>query len=138
MTKVTIDSTEYDVPRLKFKTLKQVYPIVVEAQGSDNPMTLASATVQVLSLAMIKAYPDMTVDWLDENMDAGEVRRLDRFMVDVMKDAGLLTDEDEKNLLGEAQGATDAPTEAADLSTGTLTPSSQNSLPPDVAGPIGT
>lgn len=128
MAEILIDGKPYQIPVMKFKTLKLAYPIVQEAQGADDPISMAEAGFKVLSLAMIKENPDMTPDWLEENMNASEVPQIGPIIVSMLRESGLLPDG--KLSQGEAEGA--AP------STETLTPSLPNSSQPDAAAEIGT
>lgn len=133
MAKITVDGTEYELPKMKFKTLKKAFPIVMAVQETDDPIAMADAAIQVISLAAIKKFPEMTPEWLEENMDADEVKGVTATMIDLMIEAGLMTRADATTLLGEAAGAPPAPP-----STETLTPSSQNSLQPVAAEETGT
>lgn len=134
MTKVTIGGTDYDVPPMKFKTLKKAYPIIMAARESDDPMEVASVGIEVLSLAMTKQHPDMTPEWLEEEMFINETMALGEFIGQIMVDSGLVTEGDLKTALaGGASG--EFPGAAPSTETSTL--SSQNSLPLDAAGETG-
>lgn len=116
---VRIDGKDYPVPVMKFKALKQSFPILQKVQEAEDPMEMVSAGIQVLSIAMIKEHPDMTPEWLEENMNISETVGIGTFIKDVMVEAGLVSKEDGEALLaGEGPGA--AP------STETSTPSSQS------------
>lgn len=131
--KVIIDGTEYVLPKMKFKTLKKAFAIVMAVQDEEDPMKLADAAIEVISLAAIKKHPDMTPEWIEENLNADESSGLTNTMLDLMIDAGVMTAGDKTQLMGEAPGAQQAP-----HSTETSTPSLPNSLPQDAAAEIGT
>lgn len=133
MAKIKVDGTEYELPKMKFKTLKKAFPIVMSVQNSEDPMELADAAIQVISLAAIKKFPDWTPEWLEENMDADEVKGVTETMMELMIEAGLMTRADATTLMGEAPGVHPAPP-----STEISTPSSQNSLQPVAAAETGT
>lgn len=130
---VTIDGTEYSLPKMKFKTLKKSFAIVMAVQDEEDPMKLADAAIQVISLAAIKKHPDMTPEWIEENLNADESQGLTKTMLDLMIDAGLMTTGDKTQLMGEAAGEQLAPP-----STEILTPSLPNSSPQDAAAETGT
>lgn len=133
--KVTVDGTVYEVPRMKFKQLKACWPIILKAQSSDDPMEMTSGGIEVLSKAMMREHPHMTLDWLEDNMDIEETKEVGSLLAQIMVDAGLISMEDARVALsGEVQGA-EVP---AAPSTETLTPSSPNSSEPVAAEPIGT
>lgn len=133
MAKIKVDGTEYELPKMKFKTLKKAFPIVMGVQDSEDPMELADAAIQVISLAAIKKFPEWTPEWLEENMDADEVKGVTETMMDLMIEAGLMTRADATTLLGEAAGAQQAPP-----STETSTPSSPSLSQPVAAAETGT
>lgn len=128
-TKVIIDGTEYDVPVMKFKQLEAAYPHIQKTRDSDNPLEIASSALEVLSLAMTRDHPHMTVDWLKDNMSIRETKILGEILLGIMKDSGLI-DENAEIQLGEAPGA--AP------STETSTHTSQSLSLPDAPVVIGT
>lgn len=131
---VLIDEKEYPIPKLKFKQLKACFPLVMAAQEAEDPMEMASSAIAVLSVAMMKTHPEMTPEWLEDNMDVEETKALGRVIADIMIQAGLMNEGDAKAALaGEAPGAKqDAP------STEISTLSSQNSSQPDAAAETGT
>lgn len=131
---VTIDGKEYNIPKMKFKQLKACFPLVMAAQNAEDPMEMASAAIAVLSVALTKAHPEMTPEWIEENIEVEETKALGRVIADIMIQAGLMNEGDAKAALaGEAPGALQAPP-----STETSTLSSQNSSQPDAAAETGT
>ena len=134
---ITVDGRDYPVPKIKFKALKQAFPVVMRVQNAEDPMDMASAAIEVISICMIKQYPDMTVEWLEDNLDVDETQFLGKFVSDIMVRAGLMTQEAASAALkGEAPPPPSA--EAVAPSTEISTPSSQNLLPQDGAAETGT
>lgn len=128
---VMIDGKAYPLPVMKFKQLKQAFPLIEQVQGATDPMEMASAAIAVVSIAMSREHPEMTPEWLEENMTILETKELGAVMMGIMIQSGLVTEGDAKVALsGEDQGA--------NLSTETLTPSSQNSSQPDAPVETGT
>lgn len=132
--KITINGTEYTVPVMKFKQLKAAFPLIQKSREADSPIEIASAAIEVVSLAMRIEHDQMTPEWLEENMSILETKHLGEILLDIMKDSGLISD-DVSIQLGEVAGAA-APVPAAP-STETSTTSSQNSLPQDAAAATG-
>lgn len=133
MTKITIDGTEYDIPVMKFKTLKRAYPIVVGVQSAGDPLEMASGAIEVISMAMMQKHPDMTAEWIEENLTAPESKALPDVLMQLMVDAGLVTRGEATALAGEAPGVALTPP-----STETSTDLSQSLLPLDVPEQTGT
>lgn len=133
MAKVKIDGTEYDIPVMKFSQLKRAYPIVQEIEEETDPMKLMAAAIRVVSIAATRKFPDLTPEFIEENLDVNEAKALMTTMTDLMKDAGLITEASGSSMSGEAQGVHPEPP-----STETSTPSSPNSSPPDAPEEIGT
>lgn len=130
---IKIDGTEYIIPTMKFKVLKRAFPIMMKSGDMTDPMELASLGIEVISMALMQTHPEMTPDWIEENIESSETFGLDKTLLQIMVDNGVMTEEQLKggeNKPGEAKGA--AP------STETLTPSSQNSSQPDAAEETGT
>lgn len=135
-TKVTIDGQEYNLPVMKFKTLKKAFPIIEEVQASDDPIAMSEAAIKVISMALLQnpAYDKMTPEYIEDVIDAKETFELAPAMFALMQESGLIPKNAKLELAasGEAEGAEAAP------STETSTPSSQNSLQPDAPEAIGT
>ena len=134
MPSIKIDGKEYEIPRLKFKLLKQAYPIVMGVQNSDDPIAMASAAIEVVSIAMTRNpdFSHMTPEWIEDNLDLDESRVLPQLLADIMVESGLVTRSDMDGALASGEARGDAPL------TETSTPSSQNSSQQDAAEETGT
>lgn len=135
-TTVTIDGEVYNLPVMKFKTLKKAFPIIEEVQASDDPIAMSEAAIKVISMALMQnpAYDKMTPEHIEDIIDAKETFELAPAMFALMQESGLIPKNAKMELAssGEAEGAEDAP------STGISTPSSQNSSQPDALAATGT
>lgn len=130
---IKIDETEYTFPKMKFKTLKQAFKLVMSVQGEEDPMVLADAAIAVVSMALVKKHPTLTPEWIEENLNADETNQLTPIMMNLMVDAGLMTRAEGASLMGEAAGEQLAPP-----STEISTPSSPNWSQQDVPAETGT
>lgn len=135
-TTVTIDGEVYNLPVMKFKTLKKAFPIIEEVQASDDPIAMSEAAIKVISMALMQnpAYDKMTPEHIEDIIDAKETFELAPAMFALMQESGLIPKNAKMELSspGEAEGAEDAP------STEISTPSSQNSSQPDALAATGT
>lgn len=135
-TTVTIDGEVYNLPVMKFKTLKKAFPIIEEVQASDDPIAMSEAAIKVISMALMQnpAYDKMTPEHIEDIIDAKETFELAPAMFALMQESGLIPKNAKMELAssGEAEGAEDAP------STEISTPSSQNSSQPDALAATGT
>lgn len=147
MSKIIVGGTEMDVPVLKFKALKGVWPeiqkmqaVVLEAKDSGDVSTLdamamADVATKIIAMALSQSNPEHNQDWLEENLDINEVPQLGPVMLDMLIESGLVNRAEadkQSRELGNAMG------KAANLSTETSTPSSQNSSQPDAQEETGT
>lgn len=138
MTKITVDGKEYEIPRLKFKQLKIIWPrlrdsftkmqTARQATGKtvDGVTALFEATEDaffVIATAMSREPPPgmeiVTPEWLEENMEPLEVQQLPRVINDIMLETGLMK-------MGKPDPAAVKALEES-LSTGTGTQSSPSS-----------
>lgn len=135
-TTVTIDGEVYNLPVMKFKTLKKAFPIIEEVQASDDPIAMSEAAIKVISMALMQnpAYDKMTPEHIEDIIDAKETFELAPAMFALMQESGLIPKNAKMELAssGEAEGAEDAP--SMEIST----PSSQNSSQPDALAATGT
>lgn len=127
MAVISIDGTEYTVPRMKFKTLKRAYRVVEQVRESEDPIEMSDAIIDVLSMAMMREHPHMTPEWIHENIEANEMTVIGPVFIEALQESGLL--QSGQLTRGEAVGA--AP------STEISTPSSLNSSQQDAAEATG-
>lgn len=128
MAKIKIDGTEYEVPKMKFKTLKKAYRVVETVRSSEDPLEMSDAIIDVLSMAMMREFPHMTPEWIQDNIEADEMTAIGPVFIEALQDSGLL--QNGHLAQGEAPGA--AP------STEISTPSSLNSSQQDAVEATGT
>jgi hypothetical protein len=127
MPTVTIGGKPYEIEALGFKALKQAWPHIKKNQdagkpGADgvvpevDPIEQMSNAIAIVSAALVKKYPEMTPENIEEEISAVECAALDRAIIDVMVAAGFAQRGPTPS--GEA---VPAEAEAASLSTATPT-----------------
>lgn len=131
MTTISVGGEKYTVKPMNFKTMKKAWPLIMKSQQTEDPMEIASFAIEVMSLAMVRANPEHTADWLEENLSLPETNALGEAMFDLIKDSGLV-----EAKTGDA-GA-EGKAQEVETSTETLTPSSPNSSQPVAAVETGT
>lgn len=143
MAKIIVGGTAYNVPLLKFKALKKVWPEIQEMQqkvadakntGNITPldaMAMADVAGKIISMALVQEDPSHDQDWLDENLDVNEIPQLGPVMLDMLVESGLVNRE-------QAEAQTAELGNAVKVSTATSTPSSPNSSPQDAQAETGT
>lgn len=118
MAKVTIGGKQYETSALNFKALKQLWPQVsklsLAGDSVDNGFAAVDLAVSVVSFSLIRNYPDMTVEFIEENMLASEIADIQIIMYEVLRESGLIKS-------GSPQGEVQSPPTEATSSTGTGT-----------------
>lgn len=118
--KITVDGTEYEVPPMKFATLKKAFPVILRVSQSTDPLELAVGAIEVVSLAMHKTHPEMTPEWLEENLSIEETRDLADIITEISIESGLVTREEAERIAAEG-GAPSGEAAGAAPSTATST-----------------
>ena len=98
MAKVTIGKVEYEIPPLNFKGIKKVWPHVASLIAGGEELELADSlkvidvTIVAIAAAFERTHPDRTVDWIEENLEAGEIAELQHVLKALLRDSGLIKD----------------------------------------------
>lgn len=114
--KITIGEIDYDLPKLTFKRIKRVWPIIEEIQKTDFLNTdvddlsgmmeqfgLFDKVIIIFSVAL--GDPEMTPEWIEERLLANEMVGLQQSMTDLLIHSGLAVRTEEGALEGEAGAA---------------------------------
>ena len=126
--KLRVGEVDYDLPKLTFKRIKKIWPIVAKLQDTDllnTPTDNVAAVMDqfgmfddvlvIFSVALND--PEKTPEWLEENLLAEELTGLQASMIELLIASGLAERTPEGAIAGEAQ----AVEEAAESSTETGT-----------------
>jgi len=157
-TKIKVGGVDYEIPRMKFKQLKAIWPRMKDTVGQfveakqhgksvDGITAMFAATddaVFVVATAMSRLTPPadlkmedgtlvtkFTPEWLDDALEIDEAQQLARVVNELMVDTGLVK-------LGKIDPAAQALLEEVGLSTATGTASSQSSSQPGVKAEAGS
>ena len=100
MPAVTIGGKSYEIEALGFEALKQAWPHIKKNQDAAkprapgeepvevDPIEQMSNAIAIVSAALVKKYPEMTPDRIEDEISAIECAALDRAIIDVMVAAG--------------------------------------------------
>lgn len=108
--------------------------LFIEAQSQNVAVDAMDAIVGIVAIGLERKHPEMTLEKIEEEMDAADIKGFRQTMRDMMVESGLIgKDAGENAQMGEGLGALpDAP--SMEIST----PSSQNSSPQDAVEATGT
>lgn len=153
MAKVIIGGTEYEVPELNFIALERAWPFIEEAMTELDPMKGVSAAIHIIAAGLMEADhfdPEtygihvkdlsltqdredqvfaLTARFLKRKTKATEISGIREAVVVISREAGLEPEEGEDLPQGGMMGPP---------SPETLAPTSQNLLPQDARGAVGT
>lgn len=105
MSKVTIGGQEYEVPPLKFKQLKIIWPkvkgtmaAIKTAQENTKPgediadamFAAVDDAAFIIATAMQRTNPEHTPQWIEETLEANEVGGLAAAVTQLMLDSELM------------------------------------------------
>ncbi len=141
MAKIVIGGQSYEVPPLKFKSVKRAWPFMQEAAEANHnkePFRAVDAVIAVVSEGLSKTDTPLTIEFIDENLDAIEIEAFVTALGEIMEEAGLVTVDKHGNVIAKDPESGEAKGEAAPPSTATATDMLQSSSPPDVPAEIGT
>lgn len=106
--KVKIGGQEYDVPKLKYKQLKQIWPRMkgtvtkmaaakqanedkgANSDSVENTFAAVDDAIFVISSAMQRTNPEHTEEWISDNMEPGEAVGLVQCIWQLMTATGLI------------------------------------------------
>ena len=107
MTKVTIGGNEYETSPLNFKALKRVWPHVSKLVDKTGEQTMEDGfeamelAVVVVVSSLQRKHPELTEEFVEENLLTTEIKGLQEAMYAVLRESGLLQSADTSS--GEAQ-----------------------------------
>lgn len=120
---VTIDGKELKIPvPFKFKKLKRCWPHVAAATTSEEGMEAVEAAIAIIAIGLcdIKAKPEdieAKIEELEEALGSDEIGGLQKAVMDIMVESGLLKRSEDGGIQGEANG--EAATPSTETSTNT-------------------
>lgn len=133
MATLSIGGKQIELPVLNFKTIKKIWPLVQDIQGSEDLIKLMEVASNVISLVLERSATPMTVDEIEDQLLGPEIQPMQKAIEDMMVESGLLERKPGGDIVsGEAKGA------AASPSTETGTDSSPSLSPPDAGEETGT
>ena len=113
MATVKIGGQEYTTGPLKFKQLKKLWPIIQENQklakeakdsgGQVDPMESMGNAIKIVHAALERTNPDLTVEKIEDEIDANECVALQTVILDILEESGFSVK------VGEAPVAEGAP-----------------------------
>lgn len=126
---ITIGEQDYSLPKLTFKRIKRIWPVIQKLQEVDllnMPADDMSAIMEQFGLfddvlfifSIALNDPEKTPEWIEENILAPELMGLQKSMTDLLIASGLAVRTEEGAIAGEAPPAVKAG-ETISMETGT-------------------